>query len=73
MFMCLFRIARGPTLADRMVGIDFLTMVLIGYCALLAFFTHRTFLLDISLVLAILNFIGTLTLAKYLTGRKLDE
>ena len=72
-FMCLFRIAQGPTLVDKMIGIDFLTVVLIGYCSLLAFYTKRAFLLDISLVLGILNFVGTLTLAKYLEGRRLDK
>ncbi|MDI6840155.1 MAG: cation:proton antiporter [bacterium] len=72
-FMCLYRIARGPTLVDKMIGIDFLNVVLIGYCSLLAFYIKRPFLLDISLVLAILNFVGTLTLAKYLEGRKLDK
>lgn len=72
-FMCGYRIARGPTLADRMVGIDFLTMILIGYCSLLSFYINRPFLLDISLVLALLNFVGTLVLAKYLEGKKLDK
>jgi len=72
-FMCLYRIAHGPTIADRMVGIDFLTMVLIGYCSLLAFYTRRAFLIDIALVLALLGFVGTLTLAKYLEGRNLDD
>jgi multicomponent Na+:H+ antiporter subunit F len=72
-FMCLYRIAKGPTLADRIMGIDFLTIILIGYCSLIAYYTNRPFLLDISLVLALLNFIGTLVLAKYLENKKLDK
>ena len=73
MFMCLYRIARGPTLADRIMGIDFLTMILIGYCTLLAYYTNRPFLLDISIVLAIFNFIGTVVFSKYLENKKLDK
>lgn len=72
-FMCGYRIARGPTIADRMVGIDYLTMILIGFCSLLAFYTNRPFLLDISIVLAVLNFVGTVVLAKYLGDKKLDK
>jgi len=72
-FMCGYRIARGPTIADRMVGIDYLTVILIGYCSLLAFYTNRPFLLDISLVLALLNFVGTIVLGKYLGDNKLDK
>jgi len=55
------------------MGIDFLTIILVGYCSLIAYYTNRPFLLDISLVLALLNFIGTVVLAKYLENKKLDK
>lgn len=70
---CLYRIIRGPTIADRMVGIDIFGILVVGICAILAIITNRTFLIDIGIAWIILSFIGTLTLAKYLSGKKLNE
>ena len=70
---CLYRIIRGPTVADRMVGIDIFGILVVGICAILAITTDRMFLLDIGIAWVILSFIGTLTLAKYLSGKKLNE
>lgn len=70
---CLYRIIMGPTVADRMVGIDIFGILVVGICAILAITTKSMFLLDIAIAWIILSFIGTLTLAKYLTGKKLNE
>lgn len=72
-FFCLFRIIRGPTIADRMVGIDIFGILVVGICALMVIRTGRTFLIDIAITWAILSFIGTITLAKYLSRKKLNE
>ena len=70
---CLFRVIRGPSIADRMVGIDIFGILVVGICAILAITTGRNFILDIGIAWIILSFIGTLTLAKYLRGKKLNE
>jgi multicomponent Na+:H+ antiporter subunit F len=70
---CLFRVIRGPSIADRMVGIDIFGILVVGICAILAIQTGRNFILDIGIAWIILSFIGTLTLAKYLSGKKLNE
>jgi len=70
---CLYRVIRGPSIADRMVGIDIFGILVVGICAILAIETQRTFILDIGIAWIILSFIGTLTLAKYLSGNKLNE
>lgn len=70
---CLYRIIMGPTVADRMVGIDIFGILVVGICAIMAITTESMFLLDIGIAWIILSFIGTLTLAKYLTGKKLNE
>ena len=72
-FFCLYRIVRGPTIADRMVGIDIFGILVVGICAILAVLTDRMFIIDIGIAWIILSFIGTLTLAKYLGGRRLNE
>jgi len=71
--LCSYRIWRGPTIADRMVATDILGILVVGICALLAVTTKRDFLIDIALAWIFLSFIGTIALAKYLSGRKFDE
>ena len=71
--LCLFRIIRGPTIPDRMVGIDIFGILVVGICAIISIQTERSFILDIGIAWIILSFIGTLTLAKYLSGKKLNE
>jgi len=72
-FFCLYRIIKGPTIPDRMVGIDIFGILVVGICAILAIITGRIFIIDIGIAWIILSFIGTLTLAKYLSKKKLHE
>lgn len=72
-FFCLYRIARGPTIPDRMVGIDIFGILVVGICAVLTIITGKMFIIDIGIAWVILSFAGTLTLAKYLSKRKLNE
>lgn len=70
---CLYRIVRGPSIPDRMVGIDIFGILVVGICGIISILTGKDFILDIGIAWVILSFIGTLTLAKYLGGRKLNE
>jgi len=71
--VCLYRIIRGPTIPDRMVGIDIFGILVVGICAIISIQTGKSFILDIGIAWIILSFIGTLTLAKYLSGKKLSD
>ncbi len=70
---CLWRIVRGPTIPDRMVGIDIFGILVVGICGIISVQTGKSYILDIGIAWIILSFIGTLTLAKYLSGKKLNE
>lgn len=70
---CLWRTLRGPTAADRAVAIDILGILVLGFCAVLGIPTGRDWYIDIGIAWALQSFISTLTLAKYLEGRNLDE
>jgi multicomponent Na+:H+ antiporter subunit F len=45
----------------------------VGFCAILALTTGKDFYLNIALAWALLSFIGTIALAKYLEGRNFDD
>jgi multicomponent Na+:H+ antiporter subunit F len=55
------------------VAIDILGIILVGFCALLGLVTGKDFYLNVALAWALLSFIGTIALAKFLEGRNFDE
>ena len=71
--LCLYRVIKGPTVADRVVAIEIIGVIVVGICVILSISTGKAFLIDIGIAWIILSFIGTLTMAKYLGRRKLDE
>lgn len=71
--MCLYRIGRGPTVPDRMVAIDILGTVVVGFVAILTAVTGKEYLLNVAIVWALISFVGTLALAKFLVGKGLHE
>lgn len=70
--MCLYRVFRGPTAADRIVAIDIFGILIVGFCAVAAVATEHDWYLDIGIAWALQSFIGSLALAKYLEGRSFD-
>lgn len=64
--LCLYRGIYGPTIVDRIIGINIVGTKTIVILILLGFIYGRIeMFIDISLVYALLNFIGTLAAAKY--------
>ena len=72
-FLCLYRIGRGPSAPDRTVAIDILGIVIVGFCAILGLTTGRDFYLNVAIAWALLSFIGTIALAKFLEDRSFDD
>ena len=71
--LCLFRAWRGPTPADRTVAVDLLGILMVGFCALLTVATGRDLYMIVGLAWSLLAFVGGLTLAKHLEGRRFDD
>lgn len=72
-FFCLYRALKGPSIPDRAIAVDIMTVIFTGITALLALRYKLAYLIDLSLALAVISFVGTLALAKYLEGRSLDD
>jgi multicomponent Na+:H+ antiporter subunit F len=73
-FIPLYRVVKGPTIFDRMLGagaIGTKTMVLILTIGLT--FNRFDMFIDITLAYAVLNFIGTIAIAKFLGTEKSKE
>jgi len=66
MVLCLLRMIKGPTAADRAVALDTVTTVTTSLLILLGFSLRRYIYLDVSLVYALLMFIGSVAIARFL-------
>ncbi|ETP68237.1 monovalent cation/H+ antiporter subunit F [Planococcus glaciei] len=62
----LYRLVKGPTVADRVVALDALGVALVSIVALLSLIIGTEFFLEIILLLSILSFIGTTAFAKFI-------
>lgn len=65
--LCCYRIIRGPTVPDRVVGLDAIATNVIAIAVLFALKTGRGLFVSASIVLAIIGFLSTVTVAKYIT------
>lgn len=63
------RLARGPSLADRILALDTMTTLAIGYIAVIAIRTGIMLYLDIAIALGLVGFLSTIALARYLLQR----
>jgi len=66
--LCLIRMLKGPTASDRAVALDTAVTVTIALLVFISFVLKRRIYLDVSLVYAVLTFIGTVAIARYLEG-----
>lgn len=67
-FLCFIRAIKGPRIADRIVAINMIgTMVIITIC-ILALYLKESYLVDVSLIYAMISFLAVIVLCKVFTG-----
>lgn len=62
----LVRLVRGPTLHDRIVALDVLTAIIVGAVGTVAIEREENTLVDVSLVVALVAFLGTVAFSIFL-------
>ncbi len=67
--LCLVRLVRPGSLADRIVALDSLLVVTVSGIAVLAARTGTGAFLDVLVVTSLLGFLGTVTVARYMERR----
>lgn len=65
-FLCLLRVIKGPTAPDRAVALDAMATITTALLVLLGFIFERYVYLDVALVYAVLTFIGSVAIARFL-------
>lgn len=66
LLLTIVRLIRGPTLADRILALDLITTLAIGFIAAIAVRTGFSLYLDIAISIGLLGFLSTIALARYL-------
>ena len=60
------RLAKGPTLPDRVIAIDLIGVLLVCLLVLVAGVTAQQAFLDVAMVVALISFVGTVAYARYI-------
>jgi multicomponent Na+:H+ antiporter subunit F len=65
MALALIRAGRGPSVYDRILAVNTFGTATVLFISVLGFLTGRPDFLDLALLYALLNFIGTIAILKY--------
>ena len=68
-FLTAFRVIRGPTLPDRVVALDMLVSIAIGFIAVLAIRTGFSLYIDIAIALGLVGFLATVAFARFVLSQ----
>ena len=68
MLLSMIRLFLGPSIADRVVAVDAINTMTVAAMILLGVFYKQLIFVDVAIVYALLSFVSTLYLAKYLGG-----
>lgn len=64
--LSLYRLVRGPSLPDRVVAMDLISLQFVGAIAAYAVLIDVPGLLNVAMVLAIISSLSTIAIARYL-------
>jgi len=68
LLLAFIRFIKGPTASDRVIALDTVSVIAIAIMVFMAHIYGRFIYVDVSLVYAVLGFIGVLAFARYLEG-----
>ncbi|WP_428843117.1 cation:proton antiporter [Sinorhizobium terangae] len=71
LLLTVLRIVRGPTLPDRVLGLDMLVAIAIGFIAVIAIKTGFSLYIDIAIALGLVGFLATVAFARFILARGL--
>lgn len=63
------RLLRGPYLPDRVVALDLISVMAMGFIVVYAIRFNQPNFLDVAIILALITFLGTVAFAYYLERR----
>ena len=73
MLLALVRALKGPTVYDRVLAVNMFGTKTVLLLSVIGFLTGRPDFLDLGLVYALINFIGTIAILKYVSTAGEEE
>ena len=73
MVLLLVRLYRGPSLYDRVLAVNSFGTLTVLFIGVLGFLAGRPDFLDIALLYALINFVGTIAVLKFFRYRALGD
>jgi multicomponent K+:H+ antiporter subunit F len=73
MLLSLYRLLRGPTAPDRILALDTLYVNTIALLILFGMYLDSSIYFEAALIIAMLGFVGTVMLSKYVMRRDIVE
>lgn len=65
-FMCMLRAIKGPSAADRLIAINVIGTKTIVLIIIVSFLLNETYFVDVAIVYALINFLSSIVIAKYI-------
>ncbi len=69
--LAFIRLLLGPSLPDRVVALDLITVLAVAFSALFAIAANEPAFLDVAIALALIAFLATVAFARYAERRNL--
>ncbi|MCY0146303.1 cation:proton antiporter [Hoeflea sp. G2-23] len=69
----IYRIVKGPTLPDRILGLDMLVAIAIGFITVIGIKTGYTLYVDVAIALGLVGFLATVAFARFVLSRGKTE
>jgi multicomponent Na+:H+ antiporter subunit F len=71
--LALARLVRGPAAADRIVALDLISILIVAFLAVYSIYAGETSFLDVAIGYALIAFLGTVALARFLMRSALKK
>ncbi|WP_430812166.1 MULTISPECIES: monovalent cation/H+ antiporter complex subunit F [unclassified Carboxylicivirga] len=68
--MALIRIVKGPTIQDRIVAMDLISSISMGFILVYSMLMQQAMYFDIVIIISLISFIGTVAISTYLKRNK---
>jgi multicomponent Na+:H+ antiporter subunit F len=64
-----WRVAQGPSLPDRVVGLDLIGLLAVSFIAIVAVASLQSVMFDAAIALALVSFLSTVAFARFIEWR----
>ena len=66
MALVLWRLAKGPTAADRVIALDLLSILVVAFLVAVSILARESSYLDVAIAFTCIAFLGTIALARFI-------